>query len=382
MATDPYKRHSTRNRGISFRLKANGSRSYFVYAQGRHIPVDGGEREALALQAEMRGRSARGERVAARSVKLAALAEEWYRSKGALREATLSDYRADLNNVILPRLGHLKVGRVTADVIAALIHDLRGKGLSGSRIKNILKPLNGTLKLALRRSLISQNPYEQLTADERPTSRNREHHIWSPEEINKLIDASKALARERDSKYDYSLLLYVAVYTGLRLGELLGLRWRDLDLKRGAIDVRHQISREGKLVEPKTRQAIRTVPLPADMTAALKRHKLASPFSADTAFVFASKTGTALNRSNVRNRGLAPALEAAGLSGRTPMITFHDLRHAFASIMIAQGITSIVLAKVLGHTDSRTTERIYIHVFDRERTEDRVRDAMQAAIRL
>lgn len=120
MATDPYKRHKTRHRGISYRVRANGSRTYFVFVDGNQIKVDGGEAEALALQAEMRGRRARGERFLPKKVTLATLAEEWFASRGDLRESTRSDYRSALDRRILPRLGHLKVGRVTVDEIAVL----------------------------------------------------------------------------------------------------------------------------------------------------------------------------------------------------------------------------------------------------------------------
>lgn len=65
----------------------------------------------------------------------------------------------------------------------------------------------------------------------------------------------------------------------------------------------------------------------------------------------------------------------------SPKITFHSLRHAFASILIAQGVSGVVLADLMGHTDSRTTERIYIHLFNRERTDEHVREAMQAAMK-
>lgn len=96
--------------------------------------------------------------------------------------------------------------------------------------------------------------------------------------------------------------------------------------------------------------------------------------------MFVSNSGTALNPSNVRTRGLRPALEPAGLTNSSPKIVFHDLRHAFASMMIAQGLSSVVLADVMGHTDSRTTERIYIHLFNRQRTDQQVRAAMQSAM--
>ena len=93
--------------------------------------------------------------------------------------------------------------------------------------------------------------------------------------------------------------------------------------------------------------------------------------------MFASNTGTALNARNVARRGFEPALKEAGLYTAIPKITFHDLRHAFASLMVAQGANSIELATVMGHRDSRTTETIYIHLFDRERSEEQIRAAIK-----
>jgi len=173
----------------------------------------------------------------------------------------------------------------------------------------------------------------------------------------------------------------VAAYTGLREGELLGLRWCDVDLKKREIHVRHQLSRTGKLVEPKTPKAVRTVPLGKEMVRFLTRHRLASDFSTDEHLVFPSQDGTPLNQSNLVNRGFRPALKKAGLDGLNPGIRFHDLRHFFASVMIDRGVSSVVLADVMGHRDSRTTERIYVHLFNRRRTADQVRDAMQSAMR-
>jgi integrase len=382
MAGNPYKRYKTRRPGITYRLRVDGSRRYFVYAQGKQHPVEGGEREALVRQAELRGMAARGQKILPTKVKLDSLAEQWLTSKTKLRETTLADYRADLKNVILPRFGHLKPAQLTADAIALLINDLESKGLSGARIKNILKPLNGLLQLACRRGLITQNPLDLLTSDERPRAVMREHHVWSPDDIKRLLAAAAIQATKPFAKYDYTTLLTVAVYTGLRVSELLALRWCDIDLKDGGIQVRNQLSRKGKLVEPKTPKAVRRVPLAPRLVALLTKHKLASAHSNDTDFVFVSKSATALNSRNVVTRGFEPAREVAGLADLEPKITFHDLRHAFASIMIERGMTSIDLATVMGHRDSRTTERIYIHLFNRAKMEDKVRAAMQSAMEL
>ena len=353
------------------------------HAQGRHHPVAGGEAEALTLQADLRGKQARGIRVKVSKVKFAALAQEWLDSKSKLRARTRTDYQADLDNVVLPRFGHLKPTQISADAVAALIRQLEQSGLGGARIQNILKPLNGTLKLAQRRGLIASNPLELLTSDERPHAIKRDHHVWSTDELKRLLAAAATLAQKRDAKQDYTLLLTVAVYTGLRISELLGLRWCDLTLKNnsGALDVRHQLSRDGTLVEPKTATGRRRVPLAAP-SSNNSTNTNSPPTTPKRATSSSPQTPAALNARNVVRRGFEPALKEAGLNTTTPKITFHDLRHAFASLMVAQGTNSIELATVMGHRDSRTTETIYIHLFDRERSEQRIRAAMQTALTL
>jgi integrase len=256
------------------------------------------------------------------------------------------------------------------------------RGLSGSRISNVLKPLNGVLNLALRRGLIAENPLRLLTPDERPRVLRRERFVWSPDAVNALLDAAGVLASKPDSKYDYGPLLLTAVYTGMRQSELLGLRWCDVDLKEGAIQVRLQWTRTGELAEPKTPGALRRIPIAGDLVARLAELKLVSVYARSSDFVFASRVGSPLNHRNVAKRGLEEALVGARLNESHPKITFHDLRHAFASIMIERGISSTVLADVMGHRDSRTTETIYVHLFNRQRTDDQVRAAMQSAMRL
>jgi integrase len=192
---------------------------------------------------------------------------------------------------------------------------------------------------------------------------------------------SGSLAARPTAQYDYTPLIRVAIFTGLRIGELLGLRWQDVDLKEAVIRVRWQWTRTGELALPKTSKAIRRVPIAPDLVK-LTEHKLASGYAQEGDFVFPSKKGTPLLARNAVLRGFEPALELAGLNTAKPKITFHDLRHAFASIMIERGINSTVLADVMGHRDSRTTERIYVHLFNRQRTDDQVRAAMQSAMNL
>jgi integrase len=123
---------------------------------------------------------------------------------------------------------------------------------------------------------------------------------------------------------------------------------------------------------PKTKAAIRRIPLSDDLTKYLAAVKLRSGHSKDDDPVFAARNGKPLGHRNVTRRGFEPAATEAGIEG----VTFHSMRHAFASRMIDRGISSTVLAALMGHESSTITERRYIHLFDRERTDEAVRQAM------
>jgi hypothetical protein len=220
-SADLFKRHSTRHRGITYRQRANGARTYSVYFQGRYMPVEGGEQEAIAKQADLRGRAARGERpVTPTKAKFSDVAEQWFASKRHLQPWTRKSYREWLDRSLLPRFGSMKVAAITAEHVAKLIRDLEGEGLSSSTIENYLLPLSGTLAFAVRRGMIAVNPCTLLTRDDRPRRLARKQdHVWNDAEIEALIKAAEYLARQPASRYDYAPLLRVACYTGLRLGK-------------------------------------------------------------------------------------------------------------------------------------------------------------------
>jgi integrase len=379
---NPTRRHPTRYRGISYRKRADGSRQYTVFFRGRYIGVEGGEQEALAKQAELRGKAARGElAMAPTRVTFAEVAEQWLKSKRHLRPWTRKNYRAGLDLVLIPRFGSMKLPAITPEHIASLIRDLEregpsGKPLSSSMIENYLRPLSGTMAFAMRRGLIGVNPCSLLTSDDRPRRHERrQDHVWSDEEIDALIKAAERFARQPASRYDYTPLIRTALFTGLRLGELLGLTWADVDLHEGVLHVRRQFTRLGEYASPKTKAAIRRIPLSDDMTKYLAALKLRSRHSKDEHPVFAARNGKPLGHRNVTRRGFEAAAEEAGIEG----VSFHSMRHAFASRMIDRGISSTVLAALMGHESSTITERRYIHLFDRQRTDEAVRQAMASA---
>jgi integrase len=161
---------------------------------------------------------------------------------------------------------------------------------------------------------------------------------------------------------------------------LLGLQWQDVDLERAQLHVWRQWTTGGGFSKPKTASSVRHVVLAQDLVHFLRAHKARSRFSTETDFVFASKRGTAAGHRNVC-RAFTEITEKAGLGGE-PRFTFHSLRAVYAALMIERGITSTVLASQMGHGDSGVTERAYVHLFNRVRTDEAVREAMQGAMGL
>ncbi len=137
----------------------------------------------------------------------------------------------------------------------------------------------------------------------------------------------------------------------MRVGELLGLTWEDVDFAASVIRVRRQADRKGQLVEPKTPQAKREIVLAPALAKVLREHRMASRFKADGDLVFPSSTGRALGARNLTRRGLDKALERAGLG----KLRFHDLRHTFASLLVAEGLNVVFVSRQMGHSSPDIT---------------------------
>jgi len=372
---DPFRRHPTQHRGIVYRLRDGGERTYYAYANGGYVAAGSTRKEALAKQAELRGKAGHGEPVVVASkATFRDVADAYIESKHRLRAGTRKTYRATLDRVLIPRFGRMKITAITVEHVAALIRDLEKKdGLAPTTIHAYLMPLRGVMGYAVRRKLISVNPCDLLSRDDRPQAQNgRKHHAWSDDEIGALIEATERMARRPENRYDYSALIRVAAYTGLRLGELLGLQWQDIDLHDGVFHVCRQWTRSREYGPPKTKARDRRVPLSADMVNYLRELKVRSDYSQDEHPVFVSKNGKPLGHRNVTRRGFEPAAKLAGLEG----VTFHGIRHAYGSKLVAKGVPLAKVAEVMGHESAAITLGIYTHVYNAESSDDAIRQAM------
>jgi integrase len=381
-------------RGIYRRQTRKGVAYEFVYTDS-----DGKQRwahcdrlqDARSERAAKLAAVARGERVAPSRKTVAEVAEIWYEQKAPkLRSKTKIGYRRALDLVIVPRFGRWKLREVDADAIVKLIRDLEREGLHAldpsikarplgrSSVENYLKPLNGLLAYAVRRGMLPVSPFSVLTGDDRPVNAEQQRaHEWTDEQVEALLAASAKLAAENERRIDYTPFLRVVATLGLRKGEALGLRWGDFDKGEGSDDGVLSVERQwlvsGEYGPVKTESAVRRLVLPADLREELIALRLRSDFSLDEQPVFSSLTGTPLGHRNVLRRGWEPARDAAQLPSH---LTLHDLRHAAASKLINGGLDPVTVAAFLGHKDANVTLRVYAHVYEKQRTDEKVRAAL------
>jgi integrase len=153
----------------------------------------------------------------------------------------------------------------------------------------------------------------------------------------------------------------------------LGLHWRDVDFENELIHVRTALDRKRRDVPPKTERAVRDVVLMPGLAEALRQHKRETRFDQPDDYVFTTRTGTPHHAPHIGLRALKPALEKAGLQP----VRWHDLRHTFASLLIAGGANITFVSRQLGHTSSQITLGVYAHLLDREEQARRTREMLQ-----
>jgi integrase len=296
---------------------------------------------------------------------------------GERHPRTLEAHRYQLDRHLLPPLGRRAIASLTVDDVAELLHELRCKGCSAKTSASALATLQSVLRFARRCGWIVADPVERLEHDERPRPQPRRQRVLGRAEIERLLAASTP--RDR-------LMLATVLYTGLRISEMLGLVWDDIDLAAGVIHVRAQLSRAhrhapARRVAPKTPASVRDVPLVTQLARLLSAHRQASPFARGGDWVFATARGTPYGHRNVSRRVLGRAAQRAGLNDDGwPPLRFHDLRHTFAShLIIDVGLDVAQVSRILGHARITITLDIYTHLFEDARHARDIRTRMAAS---
>jgi integrase len=280
-------------------------------------------------------------------------------AKHAVKATSYRAYESQTRNHIVPAIGKVKLSRLTPAHLQALYAAKLREGMKPASVRQIHAILHKALEQAVRFSLIPTNPASKVDP---PKIRQEEIAPLTAEQASKLLDVTR---NERDH---YEALYMLALTTGLRIGELLGLKWSDIDLHPRRLRVSRQLqrSREEGLIftEPKAASR-RTVDLPASTVEALKRHRKrqaeetlkAGGAYLDNDLLFAADLGGPIGPEKVTQRAFKPLLKRAGL----PEIRFHDLRHTFATLLLAQGVHPTYVQRALGHASVKMTLDRYSH---------------------
>jgi integrase len=279
------------------------------------------------------------------------------------KASTVNDYRSIINTHLLPAFGEKPIEDITVAAVEAFQAGLAKRVFGGRPItprtrNKILNVLHGIFARARRVWGLPLNPAAEL---ERYPGRNSgDIEVFSPEEVHALI---RAAHDERDAA-----IYTTAAFTGLRMGELRALRWRDVDFPRSVVRVRSSYA-AGELSVPKSSK-VRSVPMVDEVAQHLAKLSGREWFTSDDDLVFGEADGGWLNDDRLRRR-YGSALEAAGLR----RLRFHDLRHTFGSLAITRADIVEVQAW-MGHADIQTTMR-YLHYRDRGQAAERLADAFR-----
>ena len=287
---------------------------------------------------------------------LAEWLEQWLENiAGTIRPTTLTRYQGAVRTHIDPHLGDKPITQVTGkdvqklyDALASHGNQITGKGLASSTIRGIHSMLHEALDAAKQAGLIPWNPTEEIPT---PKFACKVKQILTDEQL----DVFMAIIQQDDIWHDF---FYTELTTGLRRGEICGLKWTDFNEADGTLKVRRTIHQEkgGKLTawDTKTAAGARTIVLPPSTVELLRERQK----SALTEWIFPdplrpeqpTRPSTAYNR-------MKTLLKKADLPG----LRFHDLRHTFATTALQNGVDVKTVSSMLGHYDAGFTLRTYTH---------------------
>ena len=333
-------------------------------------------KQAERFQTETAHRAARGEYVEpAKIPTFAEIAEDWFKSKTDRRPSHVSDLRTRLDKHLLPIFGSDRLDRITVAAIEKFRNDLRDRSYAHRTTNNILRIMGAVFKLGIKRGQCARNPVDSVeravpaakelkSGDDALDNTNDTvdpDNVLNPAEIKLLLQAAQP-GFER-------MLFETAYLTGAREGELLALRWSDLELPKegaGKLAIRRSLSwarlkgeeTRPRYFPPKTKAGRRTISMPALLVEDLKRWRLRCPQS-EEGLVFPTLEGKPVCRDWLLRIAFYPTLSRA----RLRRVTFHTLRHSCASAMIAEGAPITEVQHRLGHANPSITLQVYSHFF-------------------
>jgi integrase len=356
------------------RTRANGKPAWEVVVT-RPDPVTGKpkqttqtfdrERDAKKSKAEILVGLSRGEWVARSDETVADVLLHWleHDAKHGVREATYVSYKLIVEKHLLPGLGSIPVQKLTPDLVRTFYSKKLGDGASVRTVRFCHLHLGQALEVALRDGKVTRKVTDAVNP---PRQVRKEMVIWSPAETQRFLEVAVGSS--------YGPIWLVIAGTGMRRGEALGLRWKDIDWERGVIHVRQQVQPiDGKTkIVPYTKDGRggKSVPVPPALIEALRRHKdqlellktVKGEKWQENGLVFPSAVGTPIGPRNLE-RDFYTLRERAGV----PKVRVHDIRHTVATHLIEAGVDIKAVSQHLGHKGVSITREVYQHITEGQR---------------
>lgn len=372
------KKRPNRTGGVSLHRGSGRYYARLTVDGRREVRYAASQGEAWKLLEAMRKQAADGLSMRADRVKLADYLAEWLdgaAALGSVRARTLEGYRQHVRDHIAPAIGRHSLASLSTGHIQKMINTLAASSRSAATVQRIHATLRMALADAERKGMIGRNPARFVDL---PTVRRNPPEAMEPERAAAILEAVKGHRLEA--------LIVLAMFTGMRQGELLGLPWKAVDLVAGRLTVGQALSRRTAaapvITEPKTKRSRRTLPLPPLAVAALQAHRerqrfeqvrMGDAWQNSAGLVFVAQDGAPLDQSTA-TRALQHSIAAAGL----PPMRFHDLRHAYATLALQAGAGLREVMEGLGHSNIGTTGDVYAHVAPA--TLRRVADDLEALV--
>ncbi len=286
--------------------------------------------------------------------------DAWFENvaKIKVRASSHQTYKGYIDNHIKPNIGKIPLEKLTTMELQKFYRKLltngrverieaekQPRGLSAKTVRNINQVISSAMDLAVAQKIVLENPCKAVAL---PKIEHKEMQTIPAEQLQAFLTEAKATG-----VYE---MYYIELSTGLRRGELLGLKWEDIDMKQGIIRVRRQVSRiDGKIVDAplKTKNSYRAVTISPQAVEVLKAQKEKT----NDEYVFPSPNGGPISPDSVNNM-LKRVLERAGI----PKVRFHDLRHTFATLALQNGVDIKTVSGMLGHFSAGFTLDTYAHV--------------------
>ncbi|MCM1164971.1 MAG: site-specific integrase [Lachnospiraceae bacterium] len=320
-----------------------------------------------------------------RAVKFEAFCEEWFAeyAEANLRNSTytyLYHQRLRINKAI----GHLRMDKITTRQIQAFINSLlkdganeiNGKPLSPKSARHNLNLISDVFNFAVKMGVVSDNPCKNVTV---PKNQAKEKEIYTPAEVNRFLTLL------RDEPLKYRTFFNLAVYSGFRRGESLGLEWKDVDFENNIISVRRTscyVSDRGIYTDTtKTRLSQRTLKFPQeimDLLKQLREEQNAEALKQGDHWVETDRLFTKNNGEPQHPNTTYTWLERFCKKNDLPFHGLHSFQHLFCSMLVNQGVDIVTVSGALGHSNVATTSTIYCHILENSRA--KVSEAISSAL--